>query len=132
MPIKSIITNRAEIKFEDHQVICNDSFKLIEKITELKKQHGIDPKNWPLDKIKKNDSEEILIHEFVSLLQNKYKLSYQHEEICHCRSVPTETVIQGIKQGARSLKEISRATKAGTGCGTCVGHLKILLDEITK
>ncbi|MBC7458440.1 MAG: (2Fe-2S)-binding protein [Bdellovibrionaceae bacterium] len=52
--------------------------------------------------------------------------------MCHCRTVPTETVIQSIKQNCRTVKEISRATKAGTGCGTCIPQLRILLSEILR
>lgn len=128
MDLKSNITHKAEIKESDNQVICEGSYRLIEKVQKYKAQYGTDPRLWPVMDVQ--DSYDILLNEFILKCQNKYNLTYQHDEICHCRTVSRETVIQSIKQDCRTLKEISRNTKAGTGCGTCVPNLKVLLAEI--
>jgi bacterioferritin-associated ferredoxin len=136
MDIKSNITHRAELRLNDDQMTCSGSFALIEKINKYKQEFGHDPKLWPVRDASKNPSDvdnyDILINEFILKSQGKFNISYKHEEICHCRTVPTETVMQSIKQGCRSLKDIARATKAGTGCGTCANHLLTLLEELLK
>lgn len=126
--ITAQITNRAEIKLSDNSVTCSGNYHMIEKVNHYKAVYGNDPKQWPIQPVR--DSVDILINEFVLKAQGQYHISYPHEEMCHCRTVPTEMVIQSIKQDCSSVKEISRATKAGTGCGTCVPNLKILLAEI--
>jgi bacterioferritin-associated ferredoxin len=133
MDTKSItahITHRAEIKSEEQVVSCSGSFALIEKVNKYKKEFGQDPKKWPVQPVQ--DRNDILINEFILKSQNQYVISYAQDEICHCRTVPTETVIQSIKQDCHTVKEISRSTRAGTGCGTCVPQLKILLSEILR
>lgn len=133
METKSItahITNRAEIKSTEQDVSCSGSFALIEKVNRYKKEFGSDPAKWPVVPV--SDSNDILINELILKSTEQYAISYDQEEMCHCRTVPTETVIQSIKQDCRTVKEISRATKAGTGCGTCVPQLRILLSEILR
>jgi bacterioferritin-associated ferredoxin len=131
METKSItahITNRAEIKSNEHEVSCSGSYALIKKVNQYKNEFGNDPATWPIKAVQ--DSSDILINELILKSTHQYAISYNQEEICHCRTVPTETVIQSIKQDCHSVKEISRATKAGTGCGTCIPQLRILLSEI--
>lgn len=130
MDVKSNITHRATLHFKDNEITCEGSFQVVERLQKYKNEFGADPKNWPLQPVQ--DNYDIMINEFILKCQNQYQISYQHEEMCHCRSVPTETVIQSIKQNCRTVKEISRHTKAGTGCGTCVPNLKLLLSEILK
>lgn len=131
METKSItahIIHRAEIKSNEGEVSCSGSFSLIEKVNKYKNEFGNDPAKWPIKPVQ--DSSDILINELILKSTHQYAISYNQEEMCHCRTVPTETVIQSIKQDCRTVKEISRATKAGTGCGTCVPQLRILLSEI--
>lgn len=136
MDVKSNITNRAELHLNESELKCSGGFLLIEKINTYKAEFGADPKLWPLKTASENsdliDNYDVLINEFILKTQGQFAITYKHDEICHCRTVPTETVMQSIKQGCRSLKDISRATKAGTGCGTCVPNLRILLAEILK
>ena len=128
--ITAHITNRAEIKSVAGEVTCSGSYVLIEKVNQYKSEFGTDPARWPTQAV--NDSNDILINEFILKLTDQYAISYSQTEMCHCRTVPTETIIQSIKQDCRTVKEISRATKAGTGCGTCVPQIKILLSEILR
>jgi bacterioferritin-associated ferredoxin len=134
MDIKSNITNRAELSLSDAKLKANGSAILVDKINAYKSQFGHNPKLWPLVKCLPNSIEinnyDVLINEFILKCRGDYKISYSHQEICHCRTVPTEAIIQSLKQGCRNLKDIHRATKAGTGCGTCVPSLEILIQEI--
>lgn len=128
MDVKSNITRKAEIKLTEGEISCAGSYQIVERLKSYKNEFGNDPAKWPIKPVQ--DNYDILINEFILKCRNQYQISYAHEEMCHCRTVPTETVIQSIKQNCRTVKEISRNTKAGTGCGTCVPNLKILLDEI--
>jgi NAD(P)H-nitrite reductase large subunit len=65
---------------------------------------------------------------FVLMLKRQWVLPYKHDEICHCRLVPTEKVTQAIEQGAHSTAAVARVTMAGTGCGTCRTDTEMLLD----
>lgn len=128
MDVKSNITHKAEVKLVDNEVSCTGSYQVVERLQKYKNEYGADPKQWPVKPVQ--DDYDIMINEFILKCQDQYRISYSHAEMCHCRTVPTETVIQSIKQNCHTVKEISRNTKAGTGCGTCVPNIKVLLSEI--
>ena len=48
-------------------------------------------------------------------------------EICHCHHVCQSTIREAIREGCTSLPQLSAATKAGTGCGSCRGQLANLI-----
>jgi bacterioferritin-associated ferredoxin len=49
--------------------------------------------------------------------------------VCHCLHVPYETVEQAIRDGARSIADVQRATSACTRCFGCRFELEALLQE---
>lgn len=53
-----------------------------------------------------------------ALLQSSTR-PYSDAELCHCRLVPTQKVVEAIHYGADTVQDIARMTSAGTGCGTC-------------
>ncbi|MGE3809042.1 MAG: FAD-dependent oxidoreductase [Gemmataceae bacterium] len=48
-------------------------------------------------------------------------------QICNCNEVSKKTIMAAIAGGAKSVAEIGKCTKAGTGCGTCQPLLSQLL-----
>lgn len=48
-------------------------------------------------------------------------------EICNCHHVNESTIQGAIRDGCTSLPQLSAATKAGTGCGSCRGSLARLI-----
>jgi nitrite reductase (NADH) large subunit len=48
-------------------------------------------------------------------------------EICNCHHVNQSTLVDAIRDGCTSLPQLSAATQAGTGCGSCRGALARLL-----
>jgi nitrite reductase (NADH) large subunit len=50
-------------------------------------------------------------------------------DLCNCNRVAETLVTEAIAGGSRSVGEIGRTTRAGTGCGSCVGRIQHLLDE---
>jgi bacterioferritin-associated ferredoxin len=49
--------------------------------------------------------------------------------VCHCRVVTDRAVGDAVRDGARSLSGVCRATGAGQDCGACVFSLKRLVCE---
>ncbi len=132
MQIVSTVLNRMEIKFQDKTVSCFGSYHLIELLKVYLDKYGENPKDWmPIEK-KSLSTIEMLMNEFIDKVNLRYKLPYTHEEICHCRLVPTESVVQCIKTGCSSLRSVGLATKAGTGCGTCQTQIVDLMKYLTQ
>jgi nitrite reductase (NADH) large subunit len=48
-------------------------------------------------------------------------------EICNCHHVTRSTIVGAIADGCATLPQLSAATKAGTGCGSCRGDLARLI-----
>jgi bacterioferritin-associated ferredoxin len=48
---------------------------------------------------------------------------------CICRAVTTDTVNAAIDGGAATVQAVARATRAGTGCGTCRERLRDLIED---
>jgi NAD(P)H-nitrite reductase large subunit len=42
-----------------------------------------------------------------------------HVLVCHCHRVCDRTILECIRNGARSIEEVSRSCGAGTSCGGC-------------
>ncbi len=119
---------QSEISFKDGRVHVIGSVDLIEKMNDLKTKFGPDPRSWQVIETAKSQ-EDLLINEFIYKCQMKFKLTYEHAELCHCRMVPTERVFEAIKQGCQQIEDVGRATLAGTGCGSCKADITALLDQ---
>lgn len=119
---------QAEISFKDGHVHIIGSVDLMNKMNDLKTSFGKDPRNWPVSIAAKSE-EDLLINEFIHKCHMKFKMTYEHVELCHCRMVPTERVFEAIKQGCRQIEDIGRATLAGTGCGSCKADITALLEQ---
>lgn len=48
-------------------------------------------------------------------------------EVCNCHHVTQSTIVEAIADGCTTLPQLSAATKAGTGCGSCRGDLARLI-----
>jgi nitrite reductase (NADH) large subunit len=48
-------------------------------------------------------------------------------EVCNCHHVTESALVGAIRDGCTSLPQLSAATKAGTGCGSCRGNLARLI-----
>jgi len=52
------------------------------------------------------------------------------DQICSCNAVTRREIEGAVRaRGLRSAAEVGRATRAGTGCGSCVGEIEALLRE---
>ena len=49
-------------------------------------------------------------------------------QVCNCNGVNKGTIVAAVKRGCRSLKAVSDATRAGTGCGSCKPQVQQLLE----
>ncbi|MBC7005169.1 molybdopterin-dependent oxidoreductase [Photobacterium sp. BZF1] len=51
--------------------------------------------------------------------------------VCACKQVGVRTIEKAIRtQSCCSVNDIGKATQAGTGCGSCVSELQMMLDEV--
>jgi nitrite reductase (NADH) large subunit len=48
-------------------------------------------------------------------------------EVCNCHHVTESTIAGAVRDGCTTLPQLSAATKAGTGCGSCRGALARLI-----
>lgn len=48
--------------------------------------------------------------------------------LCQCNGVSKGAVDEAVRNGCGSTSEVSRCTRAGTGCGTCRSSIQELLD----
>jgi len=133
--IKSEVPFKAflQLKKNDNgqsDVIVQGSLKLIELVRHLKQNYGLDPASWPLQNSK--NSESFIMNEFIQKTKGVYKPCYSHDELCHCRTISTEKVLNSIKDGCLTLQDISRTTMAGTGCGSCHKDIDSLIEQVVN
>jgi NAD(P)H-dependent nitrite reductase large subunit len=48
--------------------------------------------------------------------------------ICNCNGVTKAQIIESVLEGARSLRAVCDATRAGTGCGSCRPEVQAILE----
>lgn len=49
-------------------------------------------------------------------------------QICNCNSVTKAQIIESVLQGARTVRGVSEATRACTGCGSCRPEVQAIVD----
>lgn len=49
--------------------------------------------------------------------------------LCQCNTVFEHEVIACVRRGARTVEEVGDDCEAGTGCGSCRGAIKTILEE---
>ena len=52
-----------------------------------------------------------------------------NEIICHCEEITYREILNAIKNGAKTIEEISDKTDAGIACGTCIEDIENILEE---
>lgn len=121
------IPYKAKISLLNREVIIIGARDLQDKMKRLKALYGDDPTKWSLVAVE--NGHDILINEFIMKLKGQFKFCYTHVELCHCRNVETEKVFTNIKDGCFTVEDVSRATKAGTGCGSCRKDIEDLIKQ---
>ena len=51
------------------------------------------------------------------------------EIICHCEEITYKEILQAIKDGAKTVENISDETNAGIACGYCIETIEEILEE---
>lgn len=49
--------------------------------------------------------------------------------VCLCKGVSDKTVRWLVQNGSTCCKDVMAKCRAGTDCGTCVPHLKALIEQ---
>ena len=102
---------------------CSDLLGLMRK---YQVQFGNDPQIWPSPSGVTHG--ELLLKEVLLKMRGEWVYPYEHIELCHCRTVPTEVVDQAIIAGAHNAITVSRRTSASTACGTCRPDVQKIID----
>ena len=50
--------------------------------------------------------------------------------ICYCQEVTLGTIKQAIKDGAKTVEDITYVTEAGLACGGCIEELEEILEDL--
>ncbi len=77
----------------------------------------------------KIDEPTLLIKDLV--IEEKRELK-EKDVICNCNAVSYGEILRAIKEGAKSLEDIQRMTKASTSCGSCATLIEAILKEHVK
>ena len=130
MKFEVSIPFQASLHFENDQLEVVGPKSLLLKVNELKKHFGTNPKDWPRTAAVEGQ-DDILINELIDQVNGR-PFVYNHDELCHCRMIPTEAVKNAIKAGCRSVLNVSRTTMAGTGCGSCRPDIENAIKALTS
>jgi bacterioferritin-associated ferredoxin len=117
------ISDNSQHKPRVKVVGCTELLSLVRK---FQVQYGKDILAWPLPG--GSSHSELLLKEVLLKVRGQWTFPYQHEELCHCRSVAAETVDQAIVSGAHTCEIVSRQTSASTACGTCRPDVQNIID----
>lgn len=120
----------SSLRYFEGKVEVVGNLKLLHKVNALKKAFGSHPKNWQIEN-SQNSPEDILLNEFINKINDKKTIRYSHDELCHCRLVPTEKVKNAVIEGCLTVPEVSRVTLAGTGCGTCKKDIQTTIEDLS-
>lgn len=52
--------------------------------------------------------------------------------ICDCNAVSKAVIVEAVLRGARSLRSVCEATRAGTGCGSCRPEVQEIVDATCR
>lgn len=92
----------------------------------MKRNFGVDPSKWPLPETQ--DHSAMLLREMILKLRGEWKFPYEEDEVCHCRTISTQTIDQAILAGAHTPEIVTRQTSASTACGTCRPNVQKIID----
>ena len=51
---------------------------------------------------------------------------------CRCHNVTYGKIYDAVKNGAKTVEEVSELTRAGTGCGKCREFLEFLVRDFVQ
>jgi NAD(P)H-nitrite reductase large subunit len=64
---------------------------------------------------------------------NRISFYMRPHNICICRGVSEGRIMNVVKnEGAKTFSEVQRITGCSTGCGTCEGRVRELIDKTIR
>jgi nitrogen fixation NifU-like protein len=70
------------------------------------------------------------IDDYLARTDRAGMLKEEAVEICHCLGVTDKDIERAFEDGARTWEDLQKATKIGTGCGTCKDKALALLHTV--
>jgi nitrite reductase (NADH) large subunit len=73
---------------------------------------------------------DFLVEDLIEKSENReFDLSHI---VCRCNFVTYGTILKAIENGAKTVQDIEKMTKAGTSCGACIPDIKMILSTKVK
>ncbi len=66
------------------------------------------------------------------LIREERKELREEDKVCNCNAVSYGEILKAIKEGAQSLEDVQKKTKASTSCGSCAVLIESILKEYVK
>lgn len=111
---------------QDCQVKARGCLPLTDAVRKAAKRfHGQNVKDLEWSESQEHWDQFIL--EVIAKLKGLYVPPYTEDELCHCRKVPTQKVVEAIMIGAHTPEKVTLWTGASTGCGTCRPQVEELI-----
>ena len=61
---------------------------------------------------------------------NKISFYMRPHHVCVCKGVPEIRIISAVRnEGAKTFAEVQQLTGCSTGCGTCEGRVRELIEK---
>lgn len=121
LALKTQKTGRMDVSLT--AIGCLPFLRAVEKLRQTLKGS---PATWALPE--GSDHVGQLLREVILKGRGEWNPPYQEEELCHCRSIPTQVVNDAIVCGAENTDVIAKITSAGTACGTCRPNSQALIN----
>lgn len=66
------------------------------------------------------------------MIQNQLNALMRPRMVCVCKRVSEARIRKVVASGADSFEEVQHLTNCSTGCGTCEGAVRELLEKIQQ
>lgn len=66
---------------------------------------------------------------YTTFIMKEAYIMNMKKTVCYCMNVTNGDVKEAVKSGAKTLADVQKVTKGGTGCGRCRENIQHLIDE---
>lgn len=120
----------ADLVNENGGMFVEDALKLNEKDIFSLLGEYLHPKDiFPIPSL--HALKKAIVNYFEKTKQEERLRRSTQTVICNCRHVTDMDIAEVTSRGKKTFEEVSMATGAGTGCGSCINKLKTALGKLT-
>lgn len=86
-------------------------------------------KNFESKGLESYEAHEITVPEEKPELKSAREKADENKIVCNCFDISKRAIIDAIKEGAKTIEQITEATYAGGGCRRCWEQMQEILDK---